>query len=649
MIKFNSLFGKVLLSCIGALLAQISFAQQTGSFDRTINFNGNSGWVLSYYVPTSYNAATKYKLIIGLHGLGDTPQNHRNNMAQVAAYSGTNLYNAIIVCPYGGGGVTSDQTDFWTVCDTSIITRCMTDAMSAYNIDQNDIYLNGFSIGGRAALRYGLLNYKRFRGLELWTPAIQSVNEANNLTSFNYVWQNGQYIPITISVGSTGGYSRVISTAYQHLSDAGALVNFQIYYGMGHSSPHVVSDYISEWNYLDSNATSYAMNDAGISNIASPFEEVCGASFTPLVTIQNKGINNLTSAIVNYQIDNGTINTYSWSGNLIQLVRDKVTLPSQTVSAGAHSFKAYTTMPNAVADTVPSNDSITVNFNSITHGTSIAEGFEGAVFPPTGWRQAGSDSAWGWKKTIKVNDPEFENLPTKPSGANGQSASSIYFDNEIPNNVGKSYAIRTPQVDFTNASSPTLTYNYAYSPYSSAAADTLAVYYSTDCGSTWHTLLKKAGLALSTTGGYSSTVPFVPISSQWKQETIDLNISGITGQPEVMFSFENRSDFGHMLYLDNININSVTGIINESTIPPSVNIYPNPNNGLFTLFINATANANYALEVRNILGQIIYREKLNEFSGTYTKQHDMKDQGSGIYFVSLKTQDSEVVKKVIVY
>ncbi len=652
--KSDSLFRAVLLIYISILLVQSSFAQQTGSFDRTINFSGNPAWALSYYVPANYNPSKKYKLIIGLHGLNDTPQNYRDLIASIAMYTGSSMYNAIIVCPYGGGGITADHTDFWTQCDTSIITRTMTDAISAYNIDPDYIYLNGFSIGGRAALRYGLLNYRRFRGLELWTPAIQTMAEVNNLTSFTYEWQNGRYIPISISSGSTDAYSTILPTAYQHLSDAGALVNLQIFYGMHHVNPRYINDYITSFNYLDSNATSYAMNDAGVVNIASPFEELCSASFTPLVVIQNKGINNLTSVIINYQIDNSTINTYNWSGNLIRLGKAKVTLPAQSVSAGAHTFKSYTTMPNGVVDTVPSNDGITVSFNSIAHGmTTIAEGFEGAMFPPAGWRQAGTDSAWGWKKVITDQyDPEFENLVTGPVGPKG-STSFIYFDNELPDNIGKSYSIRTPQCDFTNASSPYLTYNYAYCPYQDStggtATDTLVVYYSTDCGSSWHSLLKKGGFDLSTTGGYTNVIPFVPTSSQWKQETIDLNLAGLIGQPEVMFSFENRSDFGHMMYLDNININSVTGIANQSQEPLLVNIYPNPNNGSFTLSFKARNEDNCAIEIRNVLGQVIYTEKLNGFSGDYTRQFDVKAFDSAMYFVSLRTQNNEVTKKVIVY
>jgi hypothetical protein len=116
-----------------------------------------------------------------------------------------------------------------------------------------------------------------------------------------------------------------------------------------------------------------------------------------------------------------------------------------------------------------------------------------------------------------------------------------------------------------------------------------------------------------------------------------------------MFSFENKSDHGHMLYLDDINISTVTGIVNEAQKSISVNIYPNPNNGSFTLSIHSTDNANGSLEISNMVGQLIYTEKLNEFSGDYTKHLDLTKYGSGVYFVSLIVQDNKVTKKVIVY
>ncbi|TAL62523.1 MAG: T9SS type A sorting domain-containing protein [Bacteroidetes bacterium] len=635
--NIHSLF-RILLVCIGALSAQISFAQTTGSFTRTVNFGGNPSWALCYYVPASYNAANKYKLIIGLHGLGDTPQNYRSYLAGVSTTSGSPVYNSIVVAPYAGGDV---NTDFWSpVSDTGIITKSITDALSAYNIDPEYIYLNGFSLGGRSALRYGLLNYWRFRGLELWTPAIQSMNEANNLTSFKYVWQNGKHIPICMSVGSEDSYGGIIAAAHQHLSDSGAIVNYQIVDGMGHTGPPNSYKFAC-FDYLNINATSYAVNDAGVSVIATPFDEECNTSFTPSVTIQNKGINNLTSVTLNYQIDNGTVNTYNWSGNLILLGASKVILPSQSVSAGAHTFKAYTTLPNGVADALASNDAMTKNFSFITNGAvSLAEGFEGVTYPPTGWKCAGPDNAWSWVKKSGGT-----------SGGNGLSASSIRFDNYTPDNTGKRYSIRTQQYDFTNTVNPVLSYDYAYVPYQSGSGittDTLAVYYSTDCGSSWTFLMKKGGAALSTAGAAINTV-FVPTSAQWKKEIINLTGS-LTGQSRVMFSFEDISGYGNMLYLDNINLTGITGIVNEMQEQEIV-IYPNPSKGMFNVqwLSRPIAGQPLTIEVKNVLGQIMYSEQWNEQPEDHTKQLDLKTFGKGFYFVSLKTAHSETVKKVIVY
>lgn len=622
-----------LLLCLVTMSSQFVFAQQTGSFNRTVNFGGNPSWTLSYFVPTSYNAANKYKLIIGLHGLGDTPQNYRTYLAGVSTTASSPVYNSIIVAPYAGGDA---NTDFWTpVSDTGIITKAIADAMSAYNIDPDYIYLNGFSLGGRSALRYGLLNYWRFRGLELWTPAIQTVNEANNLTAFKYVWEKGKYVPICMTVGSTDGYRNIIPVAYQHLLDSGAIASLTIVDGLGHSPP-ANSYKFACFDYLNTNATSNTLNDAKAFSIGTPFDEECSTSFTPVVTIQNKGTNNLTSAVLNYQIDNGTVNTYNWSGNLIQLGKSNITLPVQSVSVGPHMFKVYTTMPNGVSDAVPGNDTVMESFNSLTNGAfSLSEGFEGSKFPPTGWRQAGSNIFWEW---VKKNGSGL--------GGFGQSATSIRFDNYSPNVTGKKYSIRTPQCDFTSPSNPVLTYDYAYSG-SSVYHDTLAVYSSTDCGITWNLLLKKGGVALNTATTGTAVVVFVPTASQWKKETI--NLAGLAGQSRVMFSFENISAFGNMMYLDNINVTGLTAIENETEENSSLGIYPNPNNGQFNIVALDLDQDNYSMEIRNVLGQVIYSEQLNELSGELTKQLDLSSFGKGLYFLSLKSPNSGIVRKVVVH
>jgi len=625
--------------CIGLLFSTLlvlvteSDAQQTGSFDMTVNFAGDPNFPIAFYVPSNYNPANKYKLVVGLHGLGGTCQGYRNYLASNIVSNGSSpVYNAIVVAPGNGDG---SNTDYWTFpCDTSIISTAMNLAISNYNIDPEYIYLNGISLGGRAALRYGLINYKRFRGLELWCPAIQSLAEANNQTSFVYPYQNGKYIPVCISVGSEDGYVQngQIPAAMVQFTNLGAPASMQIELGLPHGPPS--NSYVfSCYAFDNAQASTYVSNDAGISDIVTPFDEECTTVFSPVVNIQNKGTNNLLSAVINYQLDNGPVQTYNWSGNLKRLEKSSVTLPAQTVSWGAHTFNAYTTLPNSLADAIPSNDAITKSFTVLTNGSlSLSEGFQNAVYPPVGWKHAGSDKVWTWDKINGV-------------GAGG-SSSCIRFDNYTYDKTGKKYSIRTAEYDLSGSVAPVLSYDYAYAPLNSGGlyTDTLAVYYSVNCGSTWTPLLVKGGMALSSTGSSTSNF-FIPASSsQWKNQTI--NLSGLMGQPKVMFAFESRPGWGNLMYLDNINLTGTTGIWGAMPETP-VFIYPNPMDDRTTILPEAgmRTEENHTIHIIDITGKTV--REIREVSG-FPFHLDRGELSAGIYLIELRAGQQVARKKLVV-
>lgn len=630
---------KALLGGVFCLIVATSVAQQTGSFTRTVNFGGNSAWGLAYYVPTSYNAANKYKLIIGLHGLGDTYTNYRTNLASyVSTNSSSPLYNAICIVPYSGG---DPNTDYWTpVSDTGIITQCIIDAMATYNIDPEYIYLNGFSLGGRSALRYGLLNYWRFRGLELWTPAVQSENEAKNLvSSFKYVFKNGKYIPTCMTVGdSDNGYNIYVPTLYKTMADSGALVSFKGIIGMGHQQPPS-AEMFACFGYINTEASSYKSNDAGVVEILMPIDESCNTSFSPVAVIQNKGRNTLTAINVNYQIDGGTTNTYSWSGSLRTLDKATVTLPSQNFSTGSHTLTVTTSSPNGASDPNATNDSKSEIFNAGGNAlvNTLSEGFQTSTFPPAGWIAYNPDRSFWWQRKSAGQ-----------AGGFGQSTACAYYDNAWPNVSGRRDALWSPKINFTGASNPVLTFDVAYAIQSASYPDSLIVYYSTDCGASWTKIYGKGGTALTTNGGTPvASSYFVPTTSQWRTETISLN--NLVGQSKVMFSFENKSAWGQYLYIDNINLTGVAGISQDQSQPSLFNVYPNPNHGKFTLDVFASASGDFTLDVRNVLGQVVYSEKLNNLNGAYRTDLNVSQYGNGIYFVTLKSANEEFTKKVIVY
>ncbi|HET7818437.1 MAG TPA: Omp28-related outer membrane protein [Bacteroidia bacterium] len=81
----------------------------------------------------------------------------------------------------------------------------------------------------------------------------------------------------------------------------------------------------------------------------------------------------------------------------------------------------------------------------------------------------------------------------------------------------------------------------------------------------------------------------------------------------------------------------------------SVSVYPNPSNGIFTAYFDAKNVNNYTVKVTNALGQIVYKEALNDFSGEYSKQMDISSFGQGVYMFSVSSSDGEQVRQVINY
>ncbi len=103
---------------------------------------------------------------------------------------------------------------------------------------------------------------------------------------------------------------------------------------------------------------------------------------------------------------------------------------------------------------------------------------------------------------------------------------------------------------------------------------------------------------------------------------------------------------------DIINMND-TGI-NQINSDDFFTVYPNPNDGNFTVSFNAILKSTYKLSLLNTLGALVYLETLTDpiaigFNGSYLKQMDITKYGKGIYLISISNQNMETVKKVIVY
>ena len=170
----------------------------------------------------------------------------------------------------------------------------------------------------------------------------------------------------------------------------------------------------------------------------------------------------------------------------------------------------------------------------------LVEGFQGATFVPSGWYLSNPDADMTWAQSTTV-------------GGYATSTNSAVMDNLTPATTiaGTVDELWTPKYNFTGVSSATMTFDVAYCRYDATFFDSLIVYVSTNCGSTWSRVYAKGSTLLATAPDNNASV-FVPTAAQWRTETVSM--TPYAGQANVMVKFQNKSGWGQMLYLDNINI-----------------------------------------------------------------------------------------------
>ena len=113
--------------------------------------------------------------------------------------------------------------------------------------------------------------------------------------------------------------------------------------------------------------------DAQLASVIEPLSNYycTGVSVNPKVVIRNLGTQNLTSATINYQVNNGSIISQNWSGNLATNQSDTVTMLPFVLNAGNHTFRSFITNPNNGTDGYPSNNEKVINFSVIAAAISV--------------------------------------------------------------------------------------------------------------------------------------------------------------------------------------------------------------------------------------------------------------------------------------
>ncbi|MCE3297352.1 MAG: hypothetical protein K0R65_3066 [Crocinitomicaceae bacterium] len=292
-------------------------------------------------------------------------------------------------------------------------------------------------------------------------------------------------------------------------------------------------------------------NDVSVIDITSPIGDNCAGSITPKVIIKNRGTSALTSATINYQVDNGTVVTFSYTGSLASGATATVTLPAFTSYLGNHTFKAYSTLPNGAADPEPDRDTVEITF-MVSKGLNApyTQDFEADVFPP--------DLKW---VVDNGNTDCYEWIGGSATSIAGTLDNNAALFPGYGNTSGSTDNLVTPIFILPcNASAASIQFDVAYRRRNTTASnyERLYIEISENCGATWNStpIYDKTGTALQVITTTLASYYIPSGTTDWRTETVNLASFIGASSKNIKFRFRAVAANGNNIYIDNFKFNA---------------------------------------------------------------------------------------------
>ncbi len=349
----------------------------------------------------------------------------------------------------------------------------------------------------------------------------------------------------------------------------------------------------------------------------------CGTALTGAVAVlKNIGANTITSATVNYKIDNGTVLTAPYSGSLTVGSTANFSIPATTCSSGGHTLTVYLTNINGNGNTTPQG-SFSKSFATISAAGltgNFSQNFTSTAFPYANYY---------------VTSPQDKNWVRSTANTGSIKYDCYMFAN---GSIGEVYLA---PINLSSITNPSLTFSVAHREYTAAYSDVLEVEVSTNCGATWTNIYSKAGSVLST--GAATTAAYTPAAAaDWRVETV--NISSVSSASSALFKFKATSNYGNNIYVDNINIGTASL---EALTQTSFNVYPNPASDLVNISFEGE-NTDYSISLMDIQGRVISSRKIANASGEQVVSFSTENVAKGSYIVTVTSNGATTTKNVVI-
>lgn len=380
--------------------------------------------------------------------------------------------------------------------------------------------------------------------------------------------------------------------------------------------------------------------DAEAKEVTHPAGLFCGSSVEPIVVIKNMGYENLTSLDIEYSINGGSAQSFSWNGEIGFNTSEEIELPEISfVGQEVNTFDFSVSNPNGQPDPNPDNNILVHEFNASPQVPTSTIQFELMT------DQYPAETSW---------DVVNSSGTTIYSGGPYSGANTLYTDTwELEEADCYTFTIYDSYGDGICCA-------YGNGFYKLMDENSTVLFEGGDFGSEEANPFERTGdevltadfTADATTIFEEESVNFSDLSSggvvtiwYWEFEGGDPATSDeqnptviymTEGMYDVSLTVSDGTSSNTMVKEDYIEVDHVVGIGNP--VASEVKVFPNPSSGV--VFVEGISNA--SITIYNTTGTIV--KSIEEFNNG---QINLSGFEEGIYFINITTKDGLTVSKKV--
>ncbi|HPT14396.1 MAG TPA: PKD domain-containing protein [Bacteroidales bacterium] len=269
----------------------------------------------------------------------------------------------------------------------------------------------------------------------------------------------------------------------------------------------------------------------------------------------------------------------------------------------------------------------------------FSEDFESMNFSTRSWDIENPDMGITWDiDTIYANGPSQ------------YAARMDFFHYATP--PGRRDRMISPALDFSGMEHPLLSFDHAYASRYSSTSDSLVIYISGDCGTSW-TRVFQAGekgqgtfaTTPKTTTLYVPTIVDDWCGIGWGSNCYSIDLSAWANLSGVKIAFESYNRFGNNLYIDNISVTEAVGVVQPAT-SGGIAVYPNPTKGFVTITSDNPIGTT-TISVVDMAGVTRFRKVVDNAHALH-ETLDLNNLSPGLYFVKISSQETNVMRKLVI-